>query len=236
VPISRKIRLAMRRASMVRVQAVRRSWWLRTTRPANLFQPYNDTWENRYPQVFRWLREEIEDGAGTRVLSFGCSVGDEVFSLRKYFPKATLVGLDISRGNISECHRRCRQDGDERMQFFRIGTVAHQPDECYDAILCMAVFRHGDLAVTRATSCAHRIAFEAFDATVKELTRCLKVGGYLVIEHSNFRLCDSASASRFHVALSREPSASDETTPRFGRDNVLLADQGYNEIIFRKER
>jgi 2-polyprenyl-3-methyl-5-hydroxy-6-metoxy-1,4-benzoquinol methylase len=240
VEARKRFRGAKRRASdLVRVPAVRRSWWLRVSRPENLFQPHNDTWMDRYPDVFGWLQREIEDEASVRLLSFGCSVGDEVFSLRAYFPEATIVGIDISRGNISECWRRRQQHGDQRMHFVRAGTVDEQLEGTYDAVLCMAVLRHGDLGYSAPHSCQHRITFEAFDKTVSELARCLKVGGYLVIEHSNFRFRDSSCASQFEIVASRELpelSAGSRPTPLFGRDNLRLKNQEYREVIFRKER
>src|SRR5580658_5426157 len=85
--------------------AVRRSWALRLRRPPNLFQPHNDTAPDRYPEVFALLRERLGDGAERRVLSFGCSTGAETFSLRQYLPAATIIGVDISRGNIADCRR-----------------------------------------------------------------------------------------------------------------------------------
>ena len=235
-----KVRGAARLAEdLIRVRAVRRAWWLRISRPTNLFQPYNDTCENRYPDVFDYLQRGIEDSSDLRLLSFGCSVGDEVFSLRSYFPKATIIGIDISRGNISECRRRWRQRGDERIRFVLAGTLDRQPQGYYDAVLCMAVLRHGDLGYQQCDSCGHRITFQAFNKTVEELARSLKVGGFLVIEHSNFRFRDSSSASHFTPVFSRElpplPSNA-RATPLFGTDNLRLEDQEYREVIFRKER
>jgi SAM-dependent methyltransferase len=219
---------------MVRSREVRRAWWLRVSRPANLFQPYNDTWSDRYPEVFDLLRGAIPDGPDVRLLSFGCSVGDEVFTLREYFPEATLVGIDISRGNIATCRRRARTGGDERMHFIRAGTVGHRPHGHYDAVLCMAVLRHGDLGATRATSCEHRITFDSFDSTVRELARCLEVGGLLAIGNSNFRFCDTSSAERFDIVDCRSAPSERGATPLFGPDNLLLADQEYREVVFRK--
>ncbi len=186
------------------MRAVRRAWWLRISRPTNLFQPYNDTCENRYPDVFDYLQRGIEDSSDLRLLSFGCSVGDEVFSLRSYFPKATIIGIDISRGNISECRRRWRQRGDERIRFVLAGTLDRQPQGFCDAVLCMAVLRHGDLGYQQCDSCGHRITFQAFNKTVEELARSPKVSGFLVIEHRNFRFRDSSSASHFTPVFSRE--------------------------------
>jgi hypothetical protein len=217
------------------VPAVRRSSWLRASRPANLFQPFNDTSEDRYPEVFTWLQGEIEDSENVRLLSFGCSVGDEVFTLRNYFPNAYVVGIDISRGNISECRRRQQRQGDKRMHFVRAASGDREPNGDYDAVLCMAVFRHGNLGYSRPSSCEGHITFEAFDATVTQLARCLKVGGFLVVEHSNFRFRDSSSASQFDVVGMRHLPEYDRPTPLYGPDNLLLADQEYEEVIFRKK-
>ena len=229
-------RVARFARDLVTVPAVRRSSWLRASRPTNLFQPFNDTSEDRYPEVFTWLQREVEDSESVRLLSFGCSVGDEVFSLRRYFPEAYIVGIDISRGNISECRRRQQRQGDERMHFLRAASGDHEPNDHYDAVLCMAVLRHGNLGYSRPLSCKHHITFEAFDATVSQLARCLKVGGYLVIEHSNLRFRDSSCAGEFDVVAKRQLPTVDRPTPLYGPDNLLLTDQEYEEIIFRKRR
>jgi SAM-dependent methyltransferase len=235
VGASAKARWTIRRASdIVTDKNVRRPWLLDLFRPANLFQPYIDTCADRYPELFSFLQREITTEAGVRLLSFGCSVGDEVFSLRAYFPEATIVGIDISRGNIWECRRRRRQWGDARMDFVRGGTADRQPESYYDAVLCMAVLRHGNLGASPSDSCAHQITFEAFDRTVRALARCLKVGGYLVIEHSNFRFCDSSCADQFQVVATRTRPAEGPITPLFDRDNTRLDDQEYGEVIFRK--
>ena len=232
-----KFRGAIKLASdLVRVQSVRRSWFLRLSRPKNLFQPHNDTWPDRYPGIFDFLQTMIADRSTVRILSFGCSVGDEVFSLRTRFPRATIVGIDISRGNISECQRRQRDFSDDRMLFIRSGTADDQPESHYDAVLCLAVLRHGDLTTSSSESCAHRITFQAFDKTVQGLARCLKVGGYLVIEHSNFRFCDSSSATKFDLVAHHDLPATSLTYPVFGTDNLRLDDQNYREVVFRKVR
>jgi hypothetical protein len=229
-------RVARFARDLVTEPAVRRSSWLRASRPTNLFQPYNDTSEDRYPEVFTWLQREVEDSGNVRLMSFGCSVGDEVFSLRHYFPDAHIVGIDISRGNISECRRRQQREGDERMRFLRAASSDHEPNEHYDAVLCMAVLRHGDLGHSRPSSCKDHITFEAFDMTVSQLASCLKAGGYLVIEHSNFRFSDSSCANQFDVVAKRQLPAHDRPTPLYGPDDLLLMDQEYEEVIFRKRR
>ena len=213
---------------------VRRSWILRLSRSRNLFQPYNDTGPDRYPVIFNDLRSRIGDDLDVRLLSFGCSVGDEVFTLRTYFDRASLTGIDISRGNIRECRKRQRRSGDERMRFVTAGTTGDEPDGHYDAVLCMAVLRHGDLTNRPPESCADKISFAAFERTVEDLSRCVKPGGYLVIVHSNFRFGDAGCAQAYEPVGTRARAPGEPLTPLFGRDNRRLAEQEYPDVMFRK--
>jgi hypothetical protein len=213
---------------------VRRSWFLRIRRPENLFQPHNDTSFNRYPEALRFLRSRIDDDAGTHLMSFGCSTGDEVFTIRHYFPASTITGIDISTGNIRICRQRQRAEGDGRMQFKTAGRADAEPSESYDAVLCMAVLRHGDLSELQPQSCARHLSFAAFESTCAELAQCVRSGGYLAIEHSNFRFGDTPSADQFDVALRRPQLPVDLRTPQYDRQNQRIEPDGYRDVIFRK--
>jgi SAM-dependent methyltransferase len=204
-------------------------------RPDNLFQPHNDTGPERYPEVFEFLRARVGNNDGVRLLSFGCSVGDEVFTLRRYFPMAEITGMDISAGNIRSCRRRQRRQGDDRMRFVLAGTANAEASDFYDAILCMAVFRHGDLGAEHPPSCAHILTFAAFEDTVTDLARCLKPGGFFAIEHSNFRFCDTDLSEGFEVVASRPRNPADTSgTPQYGPDNARCEEDPAIQVVFRK--
>ncbi len=122
---------------------------LRWCKPRNLFQVNNCTQGNRYPVLFRLAREKLGDGPALQLLSFGCSTGEEVFTLRKYFPDATIKGIDINPHNISVCEQRLANNPDPKIHFELADSVKREPVAAYDAIFCMAVFRHGDLGQAR---------------------------------------------------------------------------------------
>jgi 2-polyprenyl-3-methyl-5-hydroxy-6-metoxy-1,4-benzoquinol methylase len=209
--------------------------WMRLTRPKGLFQLVNDTQPNRYPRIFKFVQSQLGADSEARILSFGCSTGEEVFSLRRYFPRAAIKGIDINGRNIAACRRRQRRERATGVAFATAASTAGEPAGFYDAIFCMAVLRHGGLAAPGTLRCDHLIRFEDFAAVVKDFHRCLKPGGLLAIRHSNFRLCDAPAGADFEVVLSVEVSQPDKL-PLFGPDNRLVAGASYPDAVFRKKQ
>src|SRR5579862_8906410 len=70
---------------------MRRDYVIRWRRPTGLFQYRSLTRTDRYPEIFGFVRTQLPPSA--RLLSFGCATGEEVFSLRTYFPAAVIRGL-----------------------------------------------------------------------------------------------------------------------------------------------
>ncbi len=202
--------------------------------PKGLFQPYGTTSVERYPDIFQQVRELAGDGAGMRILSFGCSTGEEVFSLRRYFPNATLAGIDINPFNIAVCRFRRVKAREKRMSFAVAGSTAGEANASYDAILAMAVFRHGELNTSPPPAkTGALIRFADFEQSVADLGRVLKPGGLLVIQHAMFRFCDTSAAKEFETVFGVKR---DEPAPLYGRDDCLLPDAEYPDVVFRKIR
>jgi len=226
----------VRMARILFIPAYRSEWLLRREKPDNLFQPVTLTRLNRYPRIFTFVQEQLSAVEAPRLLSFGCSTGEEVFTLRRYFPQAEIVGLDINRRSIETCRKRQKRSGDAHIRFEWAASASGEPDESYDAIFCIAVLRHGDAGVSRPDDCTHLIRFEDFERTVEEFCRLLKPGGYLTICHSNFRFADTGIAADFEVVPGIEPVQPTEATPLYGRDNRLLANAFYDDTVFRKRK
>lgn len=208
----------------------RRSVVMRRDQPAGLFQPYANTSENRYPRVFSTVQAVVVDGPDRQILSFGCSSGEEVFSLAAYFPQARITGIDINPQNIALCRKRWLKYGADPRLSFTLSSCASGV-EVYDAIFAMAVFRHGALG-TRPASCADYINFSAFEACVATLISALKPGGILSIAHSNFRLEDSRYANIFTPIKKIIPNVP-RYTPVYGADDMLTNASG-ETVIYRK--
>jgi SAM-dependent methyltransferase len=196
------------------------------------FQPFNDTRADRYPVIFKFVQEQLGAEQPLDVLSFGCATGEEAFSLRGYFPRAAIKGIDINPGNIAAAQRRLRKEQDPAISFACESSAAGEPAHSYDAIFCMAVLRHGSLGHPGVTRCDHLLRFDDFAAAIADFHRCLRPGGLLVLRHSNFRLCDTPSAEKFEMILS-VPLRGPKRTPIFGPDNRLMAGIDYPDTVFR---
>jgi SAM-dependent methyltransferase len=206
----------------------------RLRRPvAGRFQPYAHTLPDRYPWLFDFAETALAGEPAPRILSFGCSRGDEVFSLRRRMPEAVIKGVDIAPGNIAACLERARREGDGLISFEAAASPRSEPSAHYDAVFCLAVLCHGDLAITGARRSEPLMRFADFERTVTELTRCLKPGGYLFLHTTNFRFCDTLAWAGFETVLEARP---DQLAPdaHFDRAGRLMDGERYLPVGFRK--
>lgn len=197
------------------------------------FQNYSYTLPDRYPWLFQFAAQSVAKSADLKLLSFGCSRGDEVFALRKYFPTAAITGIDIDPRNIAHCQARMRDELPHKMQFRAAGSVAAEADGAFDAVFCLAVLCRGDLTTGNAQYSSPGLLFEDFQAVVADLARCVKPGGLLFLLTTNFRFCDTATAANFDTVLEAAPSQlADDVL--FDRSNRLMAGVRYSAVGFRK--
>jgi len=197
------------------------------------FQAYSHTLPDRYPWLFNFARANIGDSAGARILSFGCSHGEEVFTLRKYFPSAMIKGIDIEPGNISRCEARAQSGDASGITFAVAANTETEPAEFYDAIFCLAVLCLGDLTVSGARRSDPHLYFKDFERMVTDFSRCLKPGGILFLHTTNFRFGDTAVSRNFDIVF--EASLA-QLAPDvlFDNDNRLLSGARYLPVGFRK--
>lgn len=224
----------LRLCRLMIIARYRSEWLLKREKPDNLFQPVTLTKPDRYPRIFSFVRDRLSDIDAPRLLSFGCSTGEEVFTLRHYFPQAEILGIDINPRSIAICRKELNRTGDTNIRFELAGSPKAEPENYYDAIFCMAVLRHGELGVSRPEDCSHLIRFADFEKTVAGLSRILKPSGYLSIRSSNFRFADTNVASGFDVVFNVEEGPRADT-PIYDRSNLRLAGAAYNDVVFRKK-
>lgn len=200
--------------------------------PKGLYQPYITTSDDRYPEIFKYAQEQIGDGPNVRVLSVGCSTGEEVFSLRHYFSEATIVGLDINPFNIAVCRVRKLKLGQKKVRFSVAASTVGESNASYDAIFAMALFRHGDLSRSpHPSKCDHLIRFADFEKSVTDMARILRPGGLLILHHAMFRFEDTNAAAGFKTVFSLKP---DPTAPVYDREDRLMDVADSFGVVFQR--
>ena len=201
---------------------------LRRQQGDELLQPWPHTEPDRYPLLFDALAERLAHLPEPRVLSFGCSSGEEVRALRARMPAARITGIDINPRAIAAA---CKADPDPRSRYF----LGHAPDsaERYDAILALAVLRHGDLEAFAPEDCSAVMPFTRFEQAVAVLDRVLEPGGWLAIYNAHFRFTDAALAVGYETAPFR---MADQPDPDllWGTDNRRIHGAPYAPVLFRK--
>jgi SAM-dependent methyltransferase len=188
---------------------------LRATLPARLLQKASSylsdgpghaqravhTALDRYPEVFaaaaNFGRTMLADGdtRPLRILSFGCSTGEECFSLRQYFPDAAIYGCDINKAVLAIAAGRQRHGG---ITFFHSSSQTLAEHGPFDIVFCMSslcLFPEAD----RPSGENGTFPFSAFDNLVSEIDRNLRPGGLLVVYNASYPFKLSRVATHYDV-------------------------------------
>ena len=152
-------------------------------------QKLTNTAPNRYPGLFRTMRARLSETRGADlgggdlcILSFGCSAGFEMLSLRSYFPDATIFGCDRSVDALDRAKRNLREDAGIVFYSTPEAVAAFGP---YDMIFAMSV-----LCQYPASSKVERLdrlfPFETFAGLAGQLVQVLRPGGLISIFNANY--------------------------------------------------
>ena len=162
--------------------------WARLRHGAALHQTAITTAPDRYPALFAALAARLP--ADARILSFGCSTGEELISLRRLMPEARLTGVEINPHARATAIARTTIDQ-------RIEVVPTLPKGVFDAVLALAVLQREPHRVDDEawTDLSRHYSFARFDDAVTELAERLAPGGLLAVHHAQYRVEDSAVAA-----------------------------------------
>ena len=202
--------------------------------PDNLFQPSGFTKVVRHPALLRFLQAELtEQPRPLRLLSFGCSTGEELASLSISFPDSLLTGIDISPQRLTSAgHTLSRLQHDGRLTLLCGSSAAVLPEDgkLFDAVFALSVFRHHDLW-SRPRRCDRLIRFADYERTVTGLAQVVRPGGFYCQIFSNFAFHDTAVAAGLtpRATIRQSPGM-----PLYGPDNLLRSDPAQEGVIYQK--
>lgn len=199
---------------------------------AGLFQPATVTRRDRHPALFALLATELAARPAAQLLSFGCSTGEEAFTLAGYLPHAAIDAIDANPACIAQARRTAAKDGSTRVRFACADTPDALAGAPYDAVLCLSVLRHGDLDAWTPERSTALLPFARFAAAVEALDHVLRPGGLLVLWGCNFRFADTAVAARYGVMAT--PGSPAQPGPFYGPGDALLGHESYGEFVFVK--
>jgi len=185
----------------------------------NYYQIDFYTLNNRYPLLFRQCRHYLSAVPNPRILSFGCSTGEEVFTIGRYMPGASIMGVDINKWCIKQCKKK---HTDQRFSFYHRFSIEFDKACDFDAIFCMAVFQRTENR-TRTSEISNSITFEQFEQDILMLDKKLKPGGLFTIEFSDFSFTDTACSDHYRPLVFEKNKLS-RNRPLFGKDNKKIQD------------
>ncbi|HET6167505.1 MAG TPA: class I SAM-dependent methyltransferase [Marmoricola sp.] len=206
----------------------------RILRPDNLFQPQGTTAYGRYAEELEAAKDALATSTPD-ILSFGCSSGEELLTLRAHFPTARIRGLDVNPVAVRAARKLVHGAGeDATISVAKAGDASGEPAEAYDLVLALAVFRHPSLNAA-PPRCDDVLDFARFEATVAGLSACVRSGGILMLRHANFRFGDCAVAADYEPVLVGLPSANESTvTPLYDRANRRVEAATRDDGLWRK--
>lgn len=147
-------------------------------------QVRNDTQLFRESDVLRIAQFRLlNNGRPLRILSFGCSIGDELVTLRLSFPTAEIVGCDINDRVLEIAQRTVGQ----------VATIVKSDRKTledlgpYDLICAFAVLCKNPMP----EDFLQQFPATRFDDMVGFLDSMLLPGGLLAITNSSYRFRDS---------------------------------------------
>jgi SAM-dependent methyltransferase len=203
---------------------------LRWLKSGQVHQTTPLTLMDRYPETFKACRDLVGGDSEIRILSFGCSTGEEVLTLRRYFPRAFITGAEINPRSLALC-RRLKVD--DRISFVESDLPTLEKLGHFDLISCMAVLQRTPHFVRdRGLKSLKKLyPFEKFDRQVSELDGLLKKGGLFIMDNAQYLFTHASVAGKYETV---EGIRSVNEDPRFDRNSLVLEESVEIGAVFRK--
>lgn len=195
-------------------------------------QIYTYTAIDRYPDLFTETAKyfQVQNNPAPKILSFGCSTGEEVFTLGNYMPSATIIGIDINQWCVNQCRKK---NNHPKHFFYNRNSGEFENSKDFDAIFCMAVLQRTENRTSVNNSVATGYTFSKFESEVMVLHKKLKAGGLFIIDEADFSFLDTRCADNYEP-LQFENNQILKKRPLFDKNNQKQAESQLLHRIFLK--
>lgn len=193
-----------------------------------LLQSAPTTQLNRHPDIFEDLGARFKDQP-IRILSFGCSTGEECQSLSTYLPNALIIGVDVNKKSIEKAKSKFTS---ERLSFYHLEAKSLHNLGKFDVITAISVLcRYPESKLIQNIESV--FPFSIFEKSVGYLDQVLNSEGYLFIRSSNFRFMETEYNKKYKV-ISFKGQRRPEIFPKFNKNNCRLEGFEEREELFQK--
>lgn len=200
--------------------------------PKRVHQTSQVTCMNRYPDVFSTCKRYFEEKGKKeiKILSFGCCTGEEVVTLRAYFPEAQIVGADINARSLRICRER---ELDEKISFVKSSHKRLKKEGPFDAVFCMAVLQRLPHVIEskNIVDLSDIYPFEKFEKQIAELDEYVKEDGLLVLYFTQYDFSNTEVSAKYETYGNCE-----YVCGLFDKNNKLVDRKGKRNSIFIKSK
>jgi SAM-dependent methyltransferase len=204
---------------------------------------------NRYPMEYKHLKAILEEQAlpksikERKILSFGCSTGEEPLSLAQlYFtsPEVKIFGVDVADKAINAAIEKAKQEPEGKITIIDGRVNSPKMYGPFDIVLANSVFCiYGSPGVPykNITYVMEHFSYDTFQNVLAEINSYLKVGGVLAIHNSNYNFMDTKLyVDKYEVIKGMECPG--HFVPRIDLKEKKFVDVGSIEIecLYRKMR
>jgi trans-aconitate methyltransferase len=187
------------------------------------------TARNRYPKLFEIASKELKETHKPNILSFGCSTGEEVLSIKEYIPNADIVGVDINHRSLAKAHKR---DVSHQHEFFHYNNDEWQKENHYDCIMALAVFQRSEHREKGRIQSLSSFQFQQFSILISRLDKFLKKDGILILDNADYSFKDLELSKKYVV--SEFDSLTDKPRPVFSKENIKTSSVSQINRVFKK--
>lgn len=205
--------------------------WLKYFKNGGAHQISNFTMRDRYPNLFSNAQKIMQGRKELKILSYGCSTGEEVFTLREYFPDAAIVGIDINKSNIKKANRT---NNDRNILFSHTIEKTLFEEGPFDLIFALAVLQRTENRNPDTYDSTPYYPFEKFNAKLTELDPHLRPEGIFVIDHADYLFEESDIFSQYRPSDGEEKII--RNRPKFNKHNQRITEQFPHNRIFIKQQ